>query len=155
MTTAINDGATHESDVGTHARRALEEVCSGRHFERVADFYGDEFVDHVNDMTFTGLAGAQQSVSFYRSAFPDLSVDVEDQVVQGESVASRWIMRGTYRGREASMRGITISHVARGRIVEDWTYSDTVGLLRQLGLWRAVLVGLRWTTHGHHWRRPR
>lgn len=136
------------SGIETHARRALEEVCSGRHLERVAEFYSNDFVDHVNDMTFTGVAGARQSVSFYRSTFPDLSVSVEDQIVGGETVAPRWVMRGTYRGRETTMRGITLSHFAGGRIVEDWTYSDTVGLLRQLGLWRAALVGLRWSTHG-------
>jgi hypothetical protein len=39
------------------------------------------------------------------------------------------------------MRGITISHVVDGKIVEDWGYSDTAGLLRQLGPLRAAALG--------------
>ena len=31
-----------------------------------------------------------------------------------------------------------------GKIAEDWSYSDTVGLLRQLGLLRSAMLGVRW-----------
>jgi hypothetical protein len=37
---------------------------------------------------------------------------------------------------------ITISRFADGLIVEDWSVTDTLGMLRQLGMWRSVLVGL-------------
>lgn len=40
------------------------------------------------------------------------------------------------------MKGITISQYENGRIVEDSSVTGTLGVLRQLGLWRSVLVGL-------------
>jgi predicted ester cyclase len=61
-------------------------------------------------------------------------------VVDGDRVVSRWVARGTNRGRRATLPGITISEITDGRIVEDWTVSDSLGLLRQLGLLRVALL---------------
>ena len=115
------------------ARRGLEEVCARGDFAKAEQFYSPSFKDHVNALEFRGLEGVRQSVGLYRSVFPDLEIEVEDQLVDGELVASRWIARGTNRGRRATLTGITISRIADGKIVEDWTVSDSLGLLRQLG----------------------
>jgi predicted ester cyclase len=133
---------TVQEDQKTVARRALEEVCARGDFAKAEQFYSREFVDHVNELEFRGLDGVRKSVSLYRSVFPDLEIQVDDQVVDGDRVASRWTARGTNRGRSAELHGITISHIEAGKIVEDWTVSDTVGLLRQLGPIRAAALGV-------------
>lgn len=125
------------------ARRALEEVCARGDFAKAEQFYSPTFRDHVNALEFQGLEGVRQSVGIYRSVFPDLEIEVEDQVVDGERVVSRWIARGRNRGRRATLRGITISHIEDGKIVEDWTVSDSLGLLRQLGPLRVALLAVR------------
>lgn len=135
-----------ERDNRARARRAIERVCSGQDLASAPDLYGEGFVDHVNDMTFEGLAGARESVGMYRAIFPDLSFEVDDQVSEGDRVASRWTLRGTYRGRRVALQGITISRFADGRIVEDWGYSDTLSLVRQLGVLRSVALGISWLT---------
>ncbi|MFL5827008.1 MAG: ester cyclase [Thermoleophilaceae bacterium] len=127
---------TLEQDPKTLARRALEEVCARGDFAKAEQFYSPAFRDHVNALDFTGLEGVRQSVNLYRSVFPDLEIDVVEQVVDGDRVASRWTARGTNRGRRATLDGITISHIQDGKIVEDWTVSDSIGLVRQLGVWR-------------------
>lgn len=38
------------------------------------------------------------------------------------------------------LRGIVISRFEEGKIVEDWASSDTLGLARQLGVWRSLLL---------------
>jgi predicted ester cyclase len=131
---------TLEEDHKQLARRALEEVCARGDFAKAEQFYSPSFRDHVNALEFHGLDGVRQSVGLYRSVFPDLEIEVEDQVVDHERVVSRWIARGTNRGRRATLTGITISHIVDGRIVEDWTVSDSLGLLRQLGPWRVALL---------------
>jgi predicted ester cyclase len=128
-------------DPKTIARRAIEEVCARGDFDKAPQFYSADFRDHVNDLEYSGLEGVRESVSLYRSILPDLEILVEDQLVDGDRVASHWTARGTNRGRRVTMRGITISHVVEGKIVEDWGYSDTAGLLRQLGPVRAALLG--------------
>ena len=124
------------------ARRALEEVCARGDFAK-AEFFSPTFRDHVNSLEFRGLEGVRQSVGMYRAVFPDLEIQVDDQVVDGYRVASRWTVRGTNRGRHATLAGITISHIQDGKIVEDWSVSDTAGLLQQLGPRRAALLGAR------------
>jgi predicted ester cyclase len=130
-------------DLASIARRALEQVCARGDFGTAEEVYAADFADHVNDLEFRGLDGVRKSVGMYRSIFPDLEITVEDQVTEGDRVASRWTMRGTHRGSRAEIRGITISRFAGEKIVEDWSYSDTGGLLRQLGLRRSVGLGLR------------
>jgi predicted ester cyclase len=122
-----------------HAREAIESVCAGD-LSRVAEFYDPAFHDHVNTMEFHGHDGVRRSVSLYRRLFADLQFKVEEQVTEGDRVASRWTLRGTNRGRRVELRGITISRIVDGRIVEDWGSTDSVELVRQLGIWRTLVM---------------
>jgi hypothetical protein len=38
---------------------------------------------------------------------------------------------------------LPISRFKDGHIVEDWSVTDTLGMLRQLGVWRSVLVAMK------------
>jgi predicted ester cyclase len=131
------------SDFAGRAKAALERVCSGADLDPASRFYDPSFVDHVNDLEFHGLDGAHASVDLYKSVLSNLKVQVEEQVVDGERVTSRFIVSGTSHGRYVRFGGITISRFADGMIVEDWSVIDTLSLVRQLGVWRAVLVGAK------------
>jgi predicted ester cyclase len=134
-------------DLAASARQALECVCSGSEPEAAARYYSDGFVDHVNDFELRGLDGVRQSVALYTSVLDDLKVSVEEQLVDGDRVTSRFVVTGENRGRRVRFNGITISRFDGGRIVEDWSVTDTLGMLRQLGGWRAVLVAVQqWRT---------
>ena len=128
------------------ARRALEVACAGRQPGAIEEAYAPTFVDHVNSMTYHGTAGAHQSVALYLELFPDLEFVVQDQVTEGDRVASRWTLHGTHRGRDVELWGIVISRLEDGQIVEDWAATDSLSLLRQLGLWRSLLLAAK------HWR---
>jgi predicted ester cyclase len=134
---------TSRSD-GDHAREALERVCARGDFDAAREYYSPDFIDHVNEMEYRGQEGIRQSVGLYLLVFTDLRIRVEDQIVEGDRVVSRWIAEGTNRGKRIRLPGITISHTADGKIVEDWTSSDTLGLIRQLGLRRTLLLGVDW-----------
>jgi predicted ester cyclase len=81
-------------------------------------------------------------VNLYRRVLADLRIHVVDQVTEGDRVVSRWTAEGSNRGRQIQLQGITISRFDDGRIMEDWTVSDNLSLLRQLGVWRTALVGI-------------
>ncbi|MGH2989245.1 MAG: ester cyclase [Microbacterium sp.] len=115
------------------ARRALERVCTGGEPDDASRCYREDFVDHVNGLEFSGLEGVEESVSLYRQMFPRLEIAVEDQIAEGDRVATRWTMRGaTAEGHEVELPGITISRFEDGRIEEDWTHFDSAELTRQL-----------------------
>jgi len=130
-------------DPSKNAKRALERVCSGAGLDPPSAYYSPSFVDHVNDLEFRGLAGAEQSVSLYRKLLADMTIHVEEQFVTGDRVTSRFVVSGTCRGRRVRFNGITISRFENGLIVEDWSVTDTLGMLRQLGLVRSLLVGVK------------
>lgn len=122
------------------ARRALEEVCSGKNLGGIPDVYHPDFVDHVNALEYRGHDGARRSVALYLELFPDLRFVVDEQVSEGDRVASRWTLYGTHRGRTVALHGIVISRFEDGKIIEDWAASDTMEIPRQLGVWRSLLL---------------
>jgi predicted ester cyclase len=133
-------------DRALHARTALEQVCAGGDLQRARDLYAHDFVDHVNALRFHGQEGIARSVALYRAIVPDLRIQVLDQVTEGDRVVSRWTLQGTHRGRRVTLPGITISRFENGRIAEDWTVSDNLGLLRQVGPLRGLALAVRYAT---------
>jgi predicted ester cyclase len=131
-----------EDDLAGRAAAAIERVCARGDFEAAPRYYSSRFVDHVNDLEYQGLDGVRRSVELYRLVLPDLRMTVDEQVVDGDRVVSRWTARGTNRGRRVQLWGLTVSRFEDGRIVEDWSASDNLSLVRQLGPWRAALLGL-------------
>ena len=129
------------------AKGALELVCSRKGIDLLSRYYSPEFVDHVNDMRLEGLEGARRSVELYTKILSDIEIAVEEQFVDGDHVTSRFVVTGNSRGKRVSFNGITISRFKDGLIVEDWSVTDSLGVLRQLGVWRSVLLGIRqWKT---------
>ena len=126
-----------------HARTALEEVCARGDLARASELYAPDFVDHVNALEFHGQAGIAESVALYRIIFPDLQIEVLDQFSANDCVVSRWTLHGTHRGKRVTLPGITISRFEQGKIAEDWTVSDNLGLLRDVGLRRGLALAAR------------
>lgn len=104
--------------------------------------YGEEWVGHFPGMPPLDASGHRQYSEIMLAAFPDLERTVEDLVAGGDKVVARWSARGTHlgdfngippTGRVVQSSGITIFRLAGGKIVEEWSESDMLGLLGQLG----------------------
>jgi predicted ester cyclase len=126
------------------ARQALEEVCARADLQTAKQLYSDRFVDHVNGREFCGQEGIRHSTELYQLLLHDLVMKVEDQVTYGDRVASRFTLSGNRGGRNVSVAGMTISRFSDGKIVEDWTVTDTASLVRQLGVRGTLAVGFAW-----------
>lgn len=83
----------------------------------------------------------------YRCAFPDLHVEILDQIAEGEKVVTRLRMRGTQTGtlmtipasgKEIDITGIRIDRVLDGKIVESWFQLDMFGMLSQIEVLPAI-----------------
>jgi predicted ester cyclase len=131
-------------DRRTHARTALEQVCARGDLARARELYAEDFIDHVNTLEFHGQHRMTESVALYRTISSDLEIRVLDQVSDGDRVTSRWTLRGTHKRRAVTLPGITISRFENNRIAEDWTVSDNLALLRQLGRRRGLALAARY-----------
>jgi predicted ester cyclase len=125
------------------ARGALERVCSGVCVSDAGNYYDPTFVDHVNGAHLVGFKGIERSVAQYKRMFSELTIEVTGQVVGVDQVASRFVVKGKVLNRVVQFDGITISRFKEGRIVEDWSVTDTMSLIRQLGRWRALVILFR------------
>ncbi len=94
-----------------------------------------------------GTDPIKQQANLLRAAVPDLSVELEDQVADGDRVASRWHASGTNTGplrtpaglvpptgRRVAFSEMRIDRFEQGRIVESWFLPDRLTLWQQLGL---------------------
>jgi steroid delta-isomerase-like uncharacterized protein len=90
-----------------------------------------------------GPEGFKQYYATYRTAFPGNQLTVEDYLAEGDTVVSRWTGRGTHKGdlmgiaptgKQVTVTGISIQRIANGKIVEEWSNYDMLGMLQQLGV---------------------
>jgi steroid delta-isomerase-like uncharacterized protein len=125
-------------------RRLYEEGWSRDNLDVAANAYAADFINHNPAMPGLppGPEGIRLLVSGFRAAFPDLAYTIDDQIAEGDKVASRWTFRGTHQGefmgipatgKAVAVTGITIDRIAGGQIVEHWRETDILGLLQQLG----------------------
>lgn len=103
-----------------------------------------DFRDHEMPPGFPlGPDGALQYRSMLHQAFPDLKVNIEDIVAEGDRVAVRARWTGSHRGffpgipipvtgRQFSFTGMVFWRIRDGKIVERWASIDRLGLQQQL-----------------------
>ena len=123
-------------------RRALEEPWSDLSvLDEVIDS-GYVGYDPAQPEPLRGPQGAKENIEQYRSAFEGAQITVKEQVAEGDYVASRWEGRGRHTGelmgisptgKDITVSGQTISRLAGGKIVEEYTNWDTLGMLQQIG----------------------
>jgi steroid delta-isomerase-like uncharacterized protein len=130
------------------ARRALEEVWSRGDLSAADQIYSPDFTSHQRSHPdgagdLRGRDHLKSFVAELRSAFPDFSDSVDDQVAEGDKVVTRFTSQGTHRGpimgvaatgRTVSWMGITIDRIADSKIVENWVSWDLFGVMRALGV---------------------
>jgi predicted ester cyclase len=125
-------------------RRVFDEVLSGGDFAAVDELFTAGYRDHdpANDEDTRGPEGVKEEIGGYRAAMPDLRFTIEDQLADGDRVATRFSCEGTHEGElqgiaatgnPVSLSGIVIHRLLDGRIDEGHWNWDTLGLLRQIG----------------------
>jgi predicted ester cyclase len=129
------------SERNKQSARAVFEVWSTGELERLdalvdaALVHHDPYDPHAAD----GLRGMKRTIELNRKAFPDMQLVVEDQLAEGDRVATRWRGEMTHTGELAgvlpsgnrvTITGITIDRFKDGEVIEAWRNMDMLGLLR-------------------------
>ena len=123
--------------------RWFTEVMSAGGLDGIGDILSDAFVDH-HAMAWVPNAADDHgaAVAAWRTAFPDLTVEADFLMTDGDRVVARWTGRGTHEGAwngiEASgnavaWTGNTIVRIACGRFAEAWSESDALAFFLQIG----------------------
>jgi steroid delta-isomerase-like uncharacterized protein len=123
-------------------RRFFEELTSKADLAEIDQLFAAGYRDHdpTNETDAVGAEGMRREIAEYRTGF-DFAFTVEDQLAEGDEVATRWTWHATHKGdfrgmpatgRKVEMIGQTIFTLRDGRITEGWWNPDVLGLVRQL-----------------------
>jgi predicted ester cyclase len=127
----------------TLARRFYEDVFNQRNLALVDELCTATHVFHNPPTTLRGRGEFKQLLSLYITAFPDARFTVEDQIAEGDRVASRYTFRGTHQGelmgiaptgKQVTVTGMIINRFVDGKSDEGWLNFDALGMLQQLGV---------------------
>lgn len=93
--------------------------------------------------TMQGVDQLRAFILALRAAFPDLSIEIKEQIGEETNTCTRISMTGTHlgefldipsTGRLIHLQGVIISHLQNGLIHREWELLDQLSLLQQLGL---------------------
>lgn len=125
-------------------RRVHEQLFGERGVDALDDFFAEDFMSHSMPPGFPpGLEGAKQFFGAFRDAFSDLRVTIDQLVAEPGAVAVATTMTGTHdgpllgispTGRSISVCAMDLLRIEADRIVEHRGLTDTIGLMRQLGV---------------------
>jgi steroid delta-isomerase-like uncharacterized protein len=132
------------ADCKAIVRSLYEEVWNKRRLELVDEIISPSHALHDPNVSGSavGPEAYKRQVTRFIMAFPDLHFSIDDVVVEKEKVAVAWSISGTHKGdfmgipptnKRISVDGISIIHIADGKIMDTYASWDALGLFQQLG----------------------
>lgn len=127
-----------ERDLG---RRWFELVWNQRRRAAIAELLAPDGVIHDGGTDTRGPEGFYPSFDRMSDTFPDLHVNVEDTIAEGDKVCVRWSCTGTHTGGGLGVAptgitihitGISILRVAGGKLIEGWQNWDMLRMMEQI-----------------------
>ena len=125
-------------------RRIYEEVWNKRSLELL-----DELISPSHALQAPNVSGSEVGPQAYRRqllallrGFPDLQMTIQDIFGEDEKIVVAWTFSGTHGGefmgipathKKVSVDGVTIHHVADGKIIDSFSNWDALGITQQLG----------------------
>ena len=123
--------------------RWFDQVWSNGRADAIDEMFAAEGVAHGLGQDLHGPAEFKVFHATFRGAFPDVRVQMDELIAEGDRVAYRFTATGTHRGgdlgfpatgRQVRFLGMGSVRIVNGRIVEGWNVLDQLGMLTQLGV---------------------
>jgi steroid delta-isomerase-like uncharacterized protein len=126
-------------------KRMYTEVFMGGEVDVVDELVAEDFREHEE---FPGLGqdreGLKQFVGIFRSAFPDLKIELQEVVVENDTAMVRSTWSGTHQGEFAGMPPTgkrfevdtydLVRFRGDGKATDHWGLSDNLKMMQQLGV---------------------
>ena len=127
------------------ARRLYEAASAGGGYDEIADqLVASDYVGHMPP--YPDVHGPEGDKEFHArtlTILPDARIEIEDMVAEGDRVAVRWTLSGTHEGetrlgvaptgKRVSIAGTSIMRFEGGKLAEDWSVFDLMGMMQQMG----------------------
>ena len=109
-------------------RRIIEDVINRKNLDLADELFAEEHALHPQTSGVgPGPEGMKRAFAGLHEEFPDIRVEIESMVAEGDMVAVRLTFRGTHAptGQRAAWPEMVFARFARGNAVESWEVTDT------------------------------
>lgn len=124
-------------------RRVISEVVNKGNLAVAEEVLAENYIYHFPTHDINGINGFKEFIGAMRTAFPDLNVTIEDLVAEGDTVAARFTMRGTFKGelmgnaptgKKLVFPEAVFIRFQNGKEVEATAYANMISFNTQLGI---------------------
>jgi steroid delta-isomerase-like uncharacterized protein len=125
-------------------RRVIEEAWNKGEMAVVNEVVAPDYVFRVAaGQEYKGPEGLAQSVKMYRTAMPDFHITIDDILADGDRVACRFTLQGTFTnelmgiaptGKRFALTGAVFVRFKDGKEVEALEFFDQLSMFQQLGI---------------------
>ena len=109
-------------------RRIIDEVINQKDLDLADELFSEDHVLHPESAGVgRGPEGMKQAFAGLHEQFPDIRVEIESMVAEGDMVAIRLTFAGTHAptGERATWPEMVFARFSEGKAVESWQVTDT------------------------------
>ena len=127
----------------------FEEIWNRRNDSAIDELMAADAVGHMEGADVVGPAGFRASRDALLAAIPDVHIEIEDVVAEGDRAVVRWRVRGTHQGEglgiaptqaKIDRRGMSWFLIREGKMAEGWDSWNLGGLLESLRTHQAAMA---------------
>ncbi|HKY53624.1 MAG TPA: ester cyclase [Anaerolineales bacterium] len=131
----------------TNFKRLYDEVFNQGNLDVADELIGENVIEHQQQPGVSPEAAGpelvKQIAQFFRSAFPDLHIAIDDLIAEEDRVVARVTITGTHQGemmgipptgKHVEFGSIDIIRFEDGKATEHWGETDTMKMMQQLGV---------------------
>jgi predicted ester cyclase len=109
-------------------RRIIDEVINRKNLDLADELFSEEHELHPEASGVgRGPEGMKRAFARLHEEFPDIRVEIESMVAEGDMVAVRLTFSGTHAptGQRAAWPEVVFARFSGGKAVESWEVTDT------------------------------
>lgn len=127
-------------------RRFVDDILNAKNLSSLTELVHPDYVYRGPGEELRGPDGLKALLMTYRTAFPDLRIEIDELLAFGEATLLSFTMTGTHRGellghgptgRSVKVHGMVRSRFCEGKIIDEWEILDQLKLFEQLGFIRS------------------
>jgi predicted ester cyclase len=140
-------GATSVEENKAIFHRVIEELWNQKKIDVADELFSADHESPSAPGLPPGPAGTKMIAGMFLAAIPDLHVDIEIEIAEGDTVGGRLRQKGTHTGPMASPTGeippsgkpvdfteVAMLRIVDGKVATSWYWTDMIGLLTQIGV---------------------
>ncbi|HEU5103698.1 MAG TPA: ester cyclase [Roseiflexaceae bacterium] len=121
----------------------IEQIWNNGDASGIERFIAPNYVGFDAAELISGIEGYKQHFERLTTAFSDIRITIEALLAEEDRVVARFVVEATHTGnlgdipptgKRVTITGIEIARINSHQIIEEHANSDTLGLLKQIGI---------------------